>query len=63
MPIDVPAAGDMGDDMNIEALLERQVVELSMLMATLGQTETHVAETFCPGRLTVRARHCTGETI
>ena len=27
-----------------------------MLMAPLGQTETHVAEIFCPGRFTVRAR-------
>ena len=55
VPIDFPAVVDMGDDMNIDALLERQVGELSMLMGALGQTETHVAEIFCPGRFTVRA--------
>ena len=38
-----------------------------MLMAALGQTETHEAEIFCPGRFAVRARrfdlrarHCDG---
>ena len=29
MPIDVPAVVDMGDDMNIEALLERQLESLA----------------------------------
>ena len=56
MPIDVPAVVNMGDSMNIEALLERQFGELSVLVAALGQTETHVAEIFRPGRFTVRAR-------
>ena len=30
--------------------------ELGILMTALGQTETHVAEIFSPGRSTVRAR-------
>ena len=45
--------------MNIDSLLERQVGELSMLMAALGQTETHAARIFCPGRLV----HGAGETL
>ena len=56
MPVDVPYVVDMAADMDIEALLEKQVEELGMLMTALGQTETHVAEIFSPGRFTVRAR-------
>ena len=56
MTIDVPTVVDMAAAMDIEALLEKQVEELGMLMAALGQTETHVAEIFSPGRFTVRAR-------
>ena len=46
MPTNVLALVDMGEDMNIEALLKRQIGELSISMAALGQTETHVAEIF-----------------
>ena len=56
IPNDVPAVVDMAADTDIEALLEKQVGELGMLMTALGQTETHVAEIFGPGRFTVRAR-------
>ena len=56
MPVDVPYVVDMAADMDIEALLEKQVEELGMLMTALCQTETHVAEIFSPGRFTVRAR-------
>ena len=65
MPHDVPAVVDMAADKDIEALLEKQVGELGMLMPALGQTETHVAGILGPGRFTVRARrfdlrHCHG---
>ena len=56
MPIDAPAVVDMAGDMDIKALLEKQVGELGMLMTALGQTETHVAEISAPGRFTVGAR-------
>ena len=36
MPIDVPAVVDMGDGMDIEALLERQVGELSVFDGCSG---------------------------
>ena len=42
MPIDVPAFVDVAADMDIEALLEKQVGELGMLMTASGQAETHV---------------------
>ena len=44
MPIEVPAVEDMAADMDVEALLERQVEDLGMLMIALRQTETHVAD-------------------
>ena len=56
MAIDVPSVVDPVADMDIVALLEKQVGELGMLMTALGQTETHVAEIFGPGQFTVRAR-------
>ena len=52
----LPAVVDMAGDMDIKALLEKQVGELGMLMTALGQTETHVAEISAPGRFTVGAR-------
>ena len=57
MPIEVPAVEDMAADMDVEALFERQVEDLGLLMAALRQTETHVAD-FRTG--TVR---CAGMTL
>ena len=39
VPVGVPSVVDMAADMDIEALLEKQVGELGTFMTPLGQTE------------------------